>query len=256
MRPCRTDSNVDTIPSSGYASKEQVFTALEKQVPTIANMTFPLELAVRTARDAAPATADDMGYVVKTIVGETYGRDAIKPWRIAEEGGGKVRIVGWIDADRGVPVPKPAFASEIQVGFVPYEAKKGDEVLLDLIVAPTQKIEMPGGRIREVDVAELDKDRGSLVVYADWLRRQLSKPDTGCLATGLPSFVETSRDRGLRKRADGVAKWIEFPRVHALQKVRVVNPRAFGRALVAGLGRQKAFGYGCMLPRELCDAVL
>lgn len=225
-------------------------------MPTIANMTFPLELAVSTARDVAPSTAGDMGYVVKTIVGETYGRDAIKPWRIAEEGGGKVRVVGWIDAELGVPVPKSRFASEIQVGFVPYEARKDEEVLLDLIVAPTQKVEMPGGRIREVDIAELDKERGNLAIYAEWLRRMLSKPDTGCLATGLPTFVETSRDRGLRKRSDGQVRWIEFPRVHALQKVRVVNPRAFGRALVAGLGRQKAFGYGCMLPREVCDAVL
>lgn len=225
-------------------------------MPTVANMTFPLELAVATAREAAPSTADDMGYVVKTIVGETYGRDAIKPWRIAEEGGGKVRIVGWIDAEQGVPVPKSKFASDIEVGFVPYEARKGDEVLLDLIVAPTQKVELPGGRVREMDVAEVDKSRGTLVVYADWLKAQFSRPDTGCLPIGPATFVETSQDRGLRKGVGGSPKWIRFPRVHALQKVRIVNPRAFDRALVAGLGRQKAFGYGCMLPRELCDAVL
>ena len=36
-------------------------------MPTVANMTFPLELAVATAREAAPSTADDMGYVVKTV---------------------------------------------------------------------------------------------------------------------------------------------------------------------------------------------
>lgn len=225
-------------------------------MPTVANMTFPLELAVRTAREAAPSTAADMGYVVKTMVGETYGRDAIKPWRIAAEGGGKVRIVGWIDAEQGVPVPKSRFASEIEVGFVPYEARKGDEVLLDLIVAPTRKIEMPGGRAREIDVAEFSKHRGALAVYADWLKFQFSKPDTGCLPFGIPSFVETSQDCGVRKLASGGTTTIRFPRVHALQQVRVVNPRAFDRMLVAGLGRQKAFGYGSILPRELCDVVL
>jgi hypothetical protein len=225
-------------------------------LPTVANMTFPLELAVRTAREVAPSTAEDMGYVVKTMVGETYGRDAIKPWRIAAEGGGKVRIVGWIDAEQGVPVPKSRFASEIEVGFVPYEARKGDEVLLDLIVAPTQKIELPGGRFREVDVAEAAKDRGALAVYADWLKLQFSKPDTGCLPVGIPSFVETSQDRGVRKAIGGKTTTIRFPRVHALQKVRIVNQRAFERMLVAGLGRQRAFGYGCILPRELCDVVL
>jgi hypothetical protein len=229
-------------------------------LPTLVHVVLPAARAREFANRTDARTAADLGYVGKDAISESFGDGAIRPFRILDHGD-VIEIIGWTAA--GEPLHPSAVGEKIasKVDFRPWHADKGQEVDLDLLVCPMHKV-TDKGNVTERDVGNTDKFPTKIAAYNAWTLTKLKAMESGCRPLSVVRFTETRQFEAIRKArpagstaaeklaATGV-RTLRMPYFRGTVKVSVLNPRLFDSFLVAGIGRQRAFGYGALIPTEV-----
>jgi CRISPR system Cascade subunit CasE len=237
-------------------------------------------LARWAAASGVAAFRDDLGYAAHAASRAVFGDLAPKPFALRLKAGG-LEMVGYCAASVDelsrvacLQTHDDAAAHALGVdGMVvksmPLDWAAGERFSFECRVVPTRRTRQSlSGRYVELDAAIPDSgpesdseaafDRDA--AYSAWLSRELSRFSAARL-TGYSPFAfkltptarrtqadqsnhatQRSSGAGARRPARGLV-----PDLVARGELEVVDPSGFREALRRGLGRHRAFGYGCIL---------
>lgn len=227
-------------------------------------------LARWAAASGVAALKDDLGYTAHAASKAVFGDLAPKPFALRERAGG-LEMVGYCAASVGelsrvasLQTHDDAAAHALGVeGMVakpmPLDWAVGERFSFECRVVPTRRTrQAAGGRYVELDAAtpepgaQGDFDRDA--AYSAWLSKELSRFSAARL-TGFSPFafkltptarrthaVQGSSAPGARRTARGLV-----PDLVARGELEIVDPSGFQETLKRGLGRHRAFGFGCLL---------
>jgi CRISPR system Cascade subunit CasE len=105
--------------------------------------------------------------------------------------------------------------------------------------------------VDEVDVAAHRYARDASVsreqAYTQWLEKELARDQSAALQSA--RLVAVKRTRVLRRTQGQDRRWvaIEGPDIWFTGELVIDNPEAFSALLRRGIGRHRAFGFGCLL---------
>lgn len=226
------------------------------------------------------AFRDDLGYAAHAASKAVFGDLAPKPFalRMKED---RLEMVGYTPASAGELARVPSMQTHdnaaaralgidaMVVKSMPTDWAAGERFSFECRVVPTRRTRQAvSGRYIEVDAAvpEVDPkpgqapDRDRDAAYGAWLAKELARFSAARL-TGFSPFAfrltATARrthaqaSPGARRTTKGLV-----PDLVARGELEVVSPEGFRQALTRGLGRHRAFGYGCLLlaPRGVLHA--
>lgn len=137
---------------------------------------------------------------------------------------------------------------------LPEDFRAGDRLSFEVRVRPIVRSRQGRNDIKELDAAVVRIDgepvREREVVYREWLSRELNRDSAAELSGGPPRLVSYCRSRVLRRaHRDGKRQVTKVDGPDALFRGELVieNPDSFLKLLARGLGRHRAFGFGCLL---------
>jgi CRISPR system Cascade subunit CasE len=229
-------------------------------------------LARWAAASGVAAFKDDLGYAAHAAAKAVFGVLAPKPFALRAKAGG-LEMVGYSGASMGelsrvasLQTHDDAAAHALGVDRMvvkpmPIDWAVGERFSFECRVVPTRRTRLAvSGRYVELDAAvpesgsesETDCDRDA--AYSAWLSKELARFSAARLTAYSPfAFRLTPTARrthapqgssgpGARRTARGLV-----PDLVARGELEVVDPSGFHEALKRGLGRHRAFGYGCLL---------
>lgn len=224
-------------------------------MPILGFARIPTAAALQLAVQSDPRTAGDLGYVVKSVLSEALGRDAIRPFKVTTWDEESIRVVGWM-TEEGVQT-KPSFHLELETAY--WEATIGQELTLAVDFIPGVCVKTRDRETgKRTGPSYRDAFRGKpgetrIGSYTFWLRDRLNGEESGCEVAGLPRFKVAETIKVVRKGARGAPKKIPMGHGECTVKVRITDPVKFHAFMVAGIGRQRGLGFGSMLPTEALD---
>lgn len=220
-------------------------------------------------RRSLPLRESDLGYLVHCLLGEVFGENAPKPFRIVREDRRMVTVVAYSERDHLTLASAAKLYADPSVHAainwssaaskrMPTDWREGMQLGFELRACPVVRMSNDGAHHRkgaEVDVflaacwragAEVPVDREA--VYRDWLAARFEGRGLRLLACELAGF---RRVQLLRRNHDQPRRSSVRERPDALIKGRIVvsNPHAFVQVLHQGIGRHRAFGFGMLLLR-------
>ena len=193
-----------------------------------------------------PQTAlTDESAVIKTALAESLsGGAALRPWRIISSAGGVVTVLGYSAAPLqlatlAIPSAQAAVSGLQSVPVPVLEA--GTVLTLAATIVPTVN-RTSGGEVDAFLHAVKDEGEDRVKVYRKYVEDRLK----GCevMDFKLSGFSLKAFVRKAGKSKAGWRATSRFPVATIRLRIRVTDADAFRRQLAAGLGRQKAFGYG------------
>lgn len=216
----------------------------------------------------------DEGRALHHLLGETFGRGAVQPFRLLVAPGQRQGSLFGYSAQDKVALRELAQATATptcadvlkpeRVRSTPRPAsawKAGQRLGFDLRLRPVVRLRdaIPGTRFKkgsELDafLAEALRHHGGdaegmdragrtrETVYLDWLEARL-----GPAATMERETTHLKSFRRSRAQRDG--GWNEGPDAIIHGTLTVTNPAAFAERLARGVGRHRAYGYGMLLLR-------
>lgn len=205
----------------------------------------------------------DVGFTAHAVLDDVFGAAMIRPFHVpstrpgapAERRHGQFSVVGYsrLTADElreeakvASPVEKYATVTEVMSRPMPDKWATGRVVHLETRVCPT--IRMSRG---ERDAFLLHLSNGGKdtreVVYGRWLHRELEK--SGALEVqGTPTVQGFRLGEFLRRpHVEGKIRKIRLPEAHLAVTATIKDGDAFNALLERGVGRHRAFGFGCLL---------
>ncbi len=137
---------------------------------------------------------------------------------------------------------------------LPEDFRAGDRLSFEVRVRPIVRSRQGRNDVKELDAAVLRVDGEAVkereVVYREWLSRELNRESAADLSGKPPRLVSYCRTQVLRRaHRDGkrqVTK-VEGPDVLFRGELVIKDPESFLTLLARGLGRHRAFGFGCLL---------
>lgn len=227
-------------------------------------------LARWAAASGVAAFKDDLGYAAHAASKAVFGDLAPKPFALRQRAG-DLEMIGYCAASvdelsrvASLQIHDDVAAHALGVdGMVakpmPLDWAAGERFSFECRVVPTRRTrQATSGRYVELDAAipepgaQGDFDRDA--AYGAWLSKELSRFSAARL-TGFAPFAfrltptarrthaaQGSAAPGARRMARGLV-----PDLVARGELEVVDPSGFQEALRRGLGRHRAFGYGCLL---------
>lgn len=232
-------------------------------------------LARWAAASGVAAFKDDLGYAAHAASKAVFGDLAPKPFALRQKAGG-LEMLGYCAATVDelsrvafLQMHDDAAVHALRVdGMVvkpmPLDWAAGERFSFECRVVPTRRTrQATSGRYIELDAAlpesgpdpQGDFDRDA--AYSAWLSKELSRFSAARLmgfspfafrltptvrrTQGTPS-TQRSPGPGARRTARGLV-----PDLVARGELEVGDPSGFHEALRRGLGRHRAFGYGCLL---------
>jgi CRISPR system Cascade subunit CasE len=226
-----------------------------------------LALARWAAAVGILAFKDDLGYAAHAASKAVFGDLAPKPFALRAKAG-RLEMVGYSSASvaelgRVTSLQSHDDTAAVALGVdgmvvkaMPADWAAGERFSFECKVVPTRRTRTAtSGRYVELDAAlptsdtesELPFDRN--VAYSDWLSKEMARFSAARLIGFAPfSFAltptvrRTHGERGARHTARGLV-----PDLVARGELEVIDPAGFHEALKRGLGRHRAFGYGCLL---------
>jgi len=244
---------------------------------------FPIDVArvVRLAtRERLLPPGDDLGYAIHAMFAATFATDAPRCWAFlapGRGGGPNGRLLAYserpLDELKAVAAKfaDPSFSAPIGLEYA--ESKRmptfaaGDRVRVRVRLRPVVRkgVDRPDhvsdrspsrerGRERDAYLAAVDASTAAglppedrYTCYARWTLPRLTDSGLSVQTVAVDAFRLTrilSRDRG---GAAPVSRSPNGPDVEMIAAVTVDKPSAFSSALVSGIGRFRAFGFGMML---------
>ncbi len=201
-----------------------------------------------------PAAADT-GYVAKAALAQ-WTEGSFRPWRLVSLDGSKALLRGWagIDPYRTVRLADAPGGALSLRNPIPCSWDAGETAVFTLKTIPVVRSGENGseGRIRLYGDAgaPFSTNVEKNAAYRSWLFDRLD--GKGCRIE--KSEVESVRlVRALRRSEpapDGSRSIKDFMQPEAVFRLTltVTDPKAFRSVLADGIGPQKAFGYGALLP--------
>lgn len=212
----------------------------------------------------------DAGRALHHLLGETFGKGALQPFRLmVPRGRDAGRLYGYAaTAADGLRAMAAAIAPPEALAVIDPAAVRtkpmpdfqaGQRLGLDVLARPVRRLRKPLGRFGagdEIDCwlhqrllsnPDADPDPGARhdrsPAYLDWLAERLA-------GAGAELDRAASRVAALqRRRVARGGRAVEGPEVGFHATVTIRDPQAFRTALARGLGRHCAYGYGMMLLR-------
>lgn len=212
-------------------------------------------------RDQEAAGLQDTGYAWHGLLKRAFGSDAPKPFvdRIPLRSN---QLLGYVDCAAASFSPHPDLDSlaaralgleTLRTSELPTSWHEGQELSFDVRVRPVvrTRAHARSGRNDEMDAAVHAALRDSSVereqAYREWLQRELDRDAAARLQK--MKTIAFRRTRVVRRRQDAQRKSvsIEGPDLWVSGRLVVNSPDAFTALLRRGLGRHRAFGFGCLL---------
>lgn len=199
-----------------------------------------------------PSQASDLNYLVHAALTSLFETDAPKPFHIREPN--VVAVVGYSQVPAETLLDRASFADPevfrlLRPGKLlsrPFPQLPKDKVVRFLAhIQPTVRDRRPNGP-RDCDVfdspywnpeGELDREGA----YEKWLSQAFERDGAEPLEILVRSFsmAEHQRRKGRRMQ------WVRQPEIQVEGHLRVKDPDRF-TALLAGVGRSRAFGCGML----------
>lgn len=218
--------------------------------------------AIRHCRDMGlPATPlRDENVVIKTVLAECFSGPELRPWAVLSKHGTTVTIAGYssrpatdLSARRAMALPSLQQAVRDPIGTYVPRFEVGQRLRFRTRLVPTLHMRVDGRTMTRdaflvaVERSE-DKTADREEVYAGYMRERLQGAEIS--EVGLRNFLLARVAR--RRKGDG-SGWRQHhaPVAQMEGSLAVTDPTAFSACLSAGLGRQRAYGYGFVWLRFL-----
>lgn len=227
---------------------------------TLVRLRPDLAALARWARHAeVPLTPDDPGYALHVALRAVLGALAPQPWLLRSRAGG-VELLGYSAAApeelqdaAGLPAAddlagQALRADGLEARAMPQTWRAGAQLSFETRVRPVGRCSEGG---RELDFAVMRLAQLEAVdreaAYEAWLVREFSRSGAveliGCHLTKFRRVRSARRTQGPQR----TVAWIEGPDVLMRGELRIADPEAVPAFLSRGLGRHRAFGFGCLL---------
>lgn len=204
--------------------------------------------------------ADDDGYLLHALLSAAFGAHAPKPF-VDRQPMRDNRILGYVSASTAaiseLPYPKPLIAralgwDRMSTREMPALWRAGRKLSFEVRARPiVRSRDADSNSIDEIDIAPYRARREPHITreqaYAEWLARELAR---GGAASLTQFFLNAfKRSRVVRKtHADARrAITVEGPDAWFSGHLRVEDGDAFAALLHRGVGRHRAFGFGCLV---------
>ena len=214
--------------------------------------------ATRHVSTAHPYTPSrDTDFVIKTVLTEAMSGAAIRPWDIAVQSGRMVTIVGYSamppdELGQRLALAQPGLREAVQriLGYEMPAIEVGEQLAFSVRVCPTVRCRDEEGKNHERDafLRAIEQGREGVSreqVYAEYLGDRL--PGADLAGVHMVRFRLMKRSR---KNGHGYTT-ITQPDVVLLGTLTVTDPETLRRAMIQGVGRQRAFGCGMLRLRPM-----
>jgi CRISPR system Cascade subunit CasE len=212
------------------------------------------------------ALRDDLGYALHASARAVLGTFAPKPFALMQRPHGPAVFVGYtvaepeaLDRAAAFSATDPLAADALGLGTLrcrrlPDDWRVGERLRFEVRAAPVVRSRIqPGGGYPEIDVARHPSFGGEGVdreqAYIAWLAREVARGGAAVLRHAeLAAFTlslasrRASAEGGRRDTRRGM-----LPDVLFKGELEVCDREAFHRLLARGIGRHRAFGFGCLL---------
>lgn len=202
----------------------------------------------------------DDGYAWHALLKTVLGDQAPQPFSVRSPHG-ELELLGYSTADTRLwqPMAQDPDALQalrlqsLQVRAFPSDLACGDRLSFEVRVRPIVRAREGRDHRREMDAAVHARGHtpeiGREAAYYDWLMRELAR-DHAAQLIGPARMLRFKRTRVLRRdRSEGGAalKPIEGPDALFRGVLEIAESTAFQQLVARGLGRHRAFGFGCLL---------
>lgn len=209
-----------------------------------------------------PRAVSDHGFVWHGLLNAVFGDHAPKPFVDRMPAGGN-ELLGYVTAGPATALPDtPPLAARacgldtLRVTSMPAPWRAGRVLSFEVRARPIVRSRQggPGSRPVEVDAAVAARRHDAGIsredAYRNWLARELAREDAAALlAMRLAAFRRTRLAR--RQGRPGKRSWssapMEGPDAWLRGHLEIRDGEAFSALLQRGVGRHRAFGYGCLL---------
>lgn len=229
-------------------------------------ISLPLELRPFRQWAGARKFGTDEGRALHHLLGETFGKGALQPFRLMVAPGARTgTLYAYTLSDQdslqqtaretGLPdalhVCNP---DRLSIKTMPERWTEGRRLAFDLRARPVRRLLKPAGKFAkgaEVDAFLLEVFRlpddppaqdgiDRETVYRNWLAKRLAG------AAMLKQVRSARLERSVVQRGN---KSLEGPDVTFHGELVITDATAFAKTLAAGVGRHTAYGYGMLLLR-------
>jgi len=208
---------------------------------------------------------EDFGYAAHAWLAAVLGTQAPRPFRLMETHAG-LRLLGYATADaKTLAHHARDFALPDTLSVCDWSAAAGKEMPATWTSGRRLGFEVRacpiirGERERDAYLVEVEQANNAsrepssrTQVYVQWLQHQLERDSAAQAEMDTLNLIGFRRVRALRQSRSGQGQrhqGVERPDALITGELRVIDPEAFSRMLVRGIGRHRAFGYGMMLLR-------
>lgn len=205
-----------------------------------------------------PIGADDSGYAVHAALRATLGDVGPQPWTLRPRASG-VELLGYstaapeeVNAARLLSVdPEAAHAlglSDLTAAAMPIAWQMGMVLSFETRVRPVVRESRTKSEL-DAAVAARSRSPGAerAHVYHEWLARELARGNAAeLISSRLVSFRRVKSPRRTHSTPRAVVP-VEGPDAVMRGELRIREPSAMKPLLSRGIGRHRAFGFGCLL---------
>ncbi len=202
----------------------------------------------------------DDGYAWHALMRSALGDDAPQPFVVRTRGGGtELLSYTTLDTRHWVPMGQEADAIEalglarLQVRPFPMDWMAGDRASFEVRIRPVVRARTGRDNKRELDAAvharQADPEAAREDVYRRWLQEQLARNGAAKLLDA-PRLVRFRRSYVLRRDRSSAASTVRKvagPDAVFRGELEVADGDAFVALIARGVGRHRAFGFGCLL---------
>ena len=215
------------------------------------------------------ALRDDAGYLLHGAMQSALGDLAPRPF-VLRRRAGTSELLGYAQAEpealrRALQLPPADVQAAAALGLeglsmraLPADWRAGERLSFEVRVAPVVRSRsVRPGAVAEVDAAwhpsyAADQPGDRVAAYGRWLAHELARDDAARLSDWQMHAFALARIARRGQRADGSARPRDLargllPDLTARGELTVQQPAAFTALLARGLGRHRAFGFGCLL---------
>jgi CRISPR system Cascade subunit CasE len=203
-----------------------------------------------------PSAFDDETLILKTILWEGLSGSAVRPWAIHAKKGPMLIIVGYTQLDaeqlnkrRGLALPSvQAAVGEVTAAPLP-AFSSGERFRFSVCMVPTIRVTKTEGRrygerdafLVKADAAGKEAGLKRDEVYRDYLAERLAGATIEA-----SRLVQFGLRRFIRPKKDGSVSGKTMPQAIIEGSLRVDDSAKLIEGIIAGVGRQRAYGCGML----------
>ena len=214
------------------------------------------EAVSAVAADLTPAGRLDFGLVSKTVLTGAFSGPVIRPYAITSTRGGAIDIRGLSAFDAEGLRERLALAPPVLQAAVTIQAtaplpafREGQTLRAFIRAVPLVSIDepQPDGTRRKRHVNAIHhaclrggSDIDPHAVLADYIRQRITGAELSDIA------IRRMTTETMIRRGGGGWTRRDYPVITATSRVNVLDPALFRDAVIAGIGRMRAYGYGAI----------